>query len=108
MTATRTPGHRYPQSVESTVLSNGYLVSTINLDKGVTRELDALIGTLQGVIGTGGRADFSTPGSYETMVFACDEQGEVTDWRELDFARYTTEDDARAGHEDIVARWESK
>ena len=42
-------------------------------------------------------------GQYETMVFATDAQGEVTNWGELMMDRYETEAEARAGHEAVCA-----
>ena len=44
---------------------------------------------------------------YETMVFPHN-GAEVTAWGELDSDRYTTEDEARAGHEVIVSRWQNR
>ncbi len=48
-----------------------------------------------------------TPLWYETLVFAHD-GNEVTNWGELDGTRYTTEYEARAGHDKIVARWKGR
>lgn len=45
-------------------------------------------------------------GQYETMVFATDAQGEVTNWRELMMDRYETEAEARAGHESVCASFQ--
>jgi hypothetical protein len=42
---------------------------------------------------------------YETMTFAADETGKVTDWLELDCHRYDTEQEALEGHADVVATW---
>ena len=102
----RSPGPRYTQTVESTVLSNGYLVSTIALSEQLA-PLDSLIATFAELVGDTERAKLGTPGGYETMVFAA-ENGEVTNWLELDFRRYATEEEARAGHEEIVETWLKK
>lgn len=42
---------------------------------------------------------------YETMVFKLGDNGEPLDWNESAFAGYMTEDEARAGHEAMVARY---
>lgn len=42
---------------------------------------------------------------YETMTFAADEAGEITDWLELDCDRYYTPEQAVEGHADVVAKW---
>lgn len=38
---------------------------------------------------------------YETMVFPCNEAGEVTSWRELLCRRYDTEAEAALGHQSV-------
>ena len=104
-TISRTPMTSNDHAVAGDVLSNGYWVSTVLLGT-TAKSLDSMISTIS--IFTGpleDRADLSTPGDYETMVFRCDEAGEVTDWQELDFRRYDTEDAAKVGHEEIVAKW---
>jgi hypothetical protein len=92
-------------AVCQSILSNGYWVSTVVLDNSLVSMIDGIVG---GILVDQGRADLSTPGTFETMVFACDEDGEVTSWRELDFARYSTREDAAKGHEEIVERWMEK
>jgi len=42
---------------------------------------------------------------WETMVFKCDAEGNVSDWNELDCDRYSNEEEARAGHQQMVSRW---
>lgn len=42
---------------------------------------------------------------YETMVFPCDEKGNVTSWNELSAARYCTIDDMISGHHEMVKKW---
>lgn len=101
---TRTDDTRGGAVCQST-LSNGYWVSTVRLDDPFVGAIDRLIG---GALVDDGRADLSTPGNYETMVFACDEDGEVTSWTELDFARYSSREDAARGHEEIVQKWMEK
>jgi len=46
------------------------------------------------------------PQLFETMVFASDGE-EVTDWMDLDCARYATEDEALDGHTKMVEKWRS-
>ena len=41
----------------------------------------------------------------ETMVFPCDENGEVTDWLELEADRYYDMAEALSGHNAIADRW---
>jgi hypothetical protein len=45
---------------------------------------------------------------YETMVFACDEKGLVTELIELDVLQYATEDAAVTGHQQMVDRWKNR
>ena len=75
-------GKGYDPKVAKTVLKNGVVVSTVKL------HVDH---------GHGG-----TPMWYETMVFACDKSGDVTDWVDLYCKRYTTEDEAKTGHEYVI------
>lgn len=103
---TRSPGPKYAQTVESTILSNGYTVSTVILLQ-EHAVIDGFISLMASVVGDTERADLSTPGNYETMVFAS-ENGEITNWTELDFRRYDTEEEARAGHEEVVEIWLNK
>jgi hypothetical protein len=44
---------------------------------------------------------------FETMVFAKDDAGEV-DFSDLDSDRYSTEAEAIAGHDQMVAKWRNK
>ncbi len=41
-------------------------------------------------------------GEYETMVFPCDTDGNVTDWGDLHCDRYETYEQAVAGHAGVV------
>lgn len=45
---------------------------------------------------------------YETMVFASDASGEVSSWADLDMDRYTTREEAEAGHARMVAKWSTR
>ena len=36
---------------------------------------------------------------YETMAFACDAEGEVTNWFEMYCDKYDSEEEARKGHD---------
>jgi len=49
---------------------------------------------------------FGTPLWFETMVFPHD--GNDITWGALDSDRYTTEEQARIGHDVIVERWRSR
>ncbi len=49
----------------------------------------------------------NTPLWYETMVFPHNGK-DVVSYGELDSDRYTTEEQAREGHESIVQRWRSR
>lgn len=83
-------------------LSNGYQVSTVILSEEVLA-MDNFLSILP----LEDRADLSTLGDYETMVFPANEDG-VTDWVEVDFRRYSSEEEAKIGHEEIVNKWLSK
>ena len=45
---------------------------------------------------------------WETMVFPCNADGEVTDWGDLDVERYDSEEEARVGHDEMVAKWKGR
>ena len=45
---------------------------------------------------------------YETMVFACNNEGEVTDWKDLDCKRYHSLEEMQAGHKAMVEKWKAK
>jgi hypothetical protein len=78
-----------PNIIDRTVVNGKYLVSTVRL-----------AGTL--------RLDLYTGHIFETMVFASDAEGDVTNWQELDSQRYRTIDEARIGHNDMVQSWTDK
>ena len=85
------------------------VVSTVSLSLPMVRSMDSLITTLGAIYGGAeDRADLSTPGDYETMVFDCDDNGEVTNYTEKDFARYATKEEAEEGHKQIVEKWKEK
>lgn len=63
---------------------------------------------LVSTVAIGGRLGTLADYRYETMVFACDEQGKVTDWMDLQCDRYDFADEAMAGHAqlvELVYRW---
>ena len=68
-----------PRSIARTLVAKKYIVSTVDLGR-----------------------------FYETMVFHADKNGEVTDWMDLDCARYPSQGFAEAGHRRIVAKWRKK
>lgn len=41
----------------------------------------------------------------ETMVFDCDEYGNVSDWGENDCQRYESKNEAIAGHDTMLISW---
>lgn len=45
---------------------------------------------------------------YETMVFACDKNGNVSDWSDLDSDNYQSKNDALIGHNKMVEKFQSK
>jgi hypothetical protein len=50
-------------------------------------------------------ANFSPPG-FETMVFKCKPDGDVTDWGEVAGERYDSEQQARDGHHRMCSVFE--
>lgn len=48
---------------------------------------------------------YTLDAGWETMVFPCDERGNVTDWGDLDCSRYYTASSAMAGHEIVCQVW---
>ena len=105
-------GEMNPNSIGSTVLSNGYIVSTTEL-KEFTKLLDSMIGLAMTVTGIepedladgGFRGDLRSEGDFETMVFPCDAEGVVTDWQEMGFLRYMSREEAIEGHKEMVNKW---
>lgn len=39
------------------------------------------------------------------MVFSCDENGKVLNWRDLDVELYINENHAVKGHDEMVEKW---
>lgn len=48
---------------------------------------------------------FTLDHGFETMVFPCDEQGNVTDWGDLDMNLYPNAESAKMGHELTCKVW---
>jgi hypothetical protein len=48
---------------------------------------------------------FTLDHGYETMVFPCKANGEVTDWGDLDMDLYPNADAARVGHYGMCEKW---
>ena len=88
-----------PRTIKATQVGEN-VVSTVLLDS-LMRPLDDLLGMFP----IKGRADLHAPGDYETMVFSCDSEGEITDFTEKDFARYSTAEEAVKGHDLMVENW---
>ena len=44
---------------------------------------------------------------WETMVFESDENGNVSDWMDLDCDIYVTEQQASEGHDEMIRKWEN-
>ena len=90
--------------VDWTTLPNGYVVSTIERSE-IGQTFDSLLQTfIEAIVGDTGRADLAQEGDYETMVFPFAD-GEISDWCELDFARYENHEEALEGHARMVTRW---
>lgn len=51
---------------------------------------------------------FTLDHGWETMVFPCDENGEVADWVDIDAKWYDTEGQAYDGHKIMIERWKQK
>ena len=78
---------------------NGYVwIDTCSLDNPFANMLD--------IMGLGN--DDAIGYGYETMVFPCDEKGNVSSWADLDKANYNTEEEARKGHEKMVKKWRDR
>jgi hypothetical protein len=45
---------------------------------------------------------FTSDHGYETMIFLCDDKGNVLDWSDLYAEWYETEEEMNAGHERIT------
>ena len=45
---------------------------------------------------------------YETMVFKCDENGNVENWKDLDCDRYSSQQAAIEGHDNMVEKWKNR
>lgn len=93
--------------VARTVLPNGYVVSTIWRDS-IGLEIDRLLGLISEIFEYERGIAMKGSEDYESMVFRCDQDGEITDFTELDFRRYNTEEEARAGHQEMVEKWRTK
>lgn len=87
--------------LERTVIGHK-VVSTIKRDEEL-KAMDEVLGFFDELLPE--RANLSEDGDYETMVFHCDSDGEVTYWTELDFARYNSEEEAKEGHRLLVEKW---
>ena len=93
------------ESLAREVVGSRFLVSTVRRSP-ASQELDAAFALLGRMVGDEQTADMlDTKGEFETMVFGCNEDGDVLDWGELDFARYDSEDAALAGHAAMVKKW---
>lgn len=44
-------------------------------------------------------------GCFETMVFHCDKNGEITDHFGIDSNRYCNQSDAEQGHNEMIKKW---
>jgi len=83
------------KSVVVTPSTSKVLVSTVLLDHPIGFIIDSLFSMF-------GAQDYGD-GMFETMVFAADEDGEVSDFTELYCERYDDEKTAKSGHARIVA-----
>lgn len=44
-------------------------------------------------------------GSFETLVFSCDEEGNILDFKDLDCDSYTLKEEAMCGHQRMIENW---
>lgn len=44
-------------------------------------------------------------GSFETLVFSCDEEGNILDFKDLDCDSYTSGKEAMCGHQRMIENW---
>ena len=44
-------------------------------------------------------------GSFETLVFSCNEEGNILDFKDLDCDSYTLEEEAMCGHQRMIENW---
>lgn len=44
-------------------------------------------------------------GSFETLVFSCDEEGNILDFNDLDCDSYTSKEEAMCGHQRMIENW---
>lgn len=42
---------------------------------------------------------------YETMIFECDEEGNVSNWNDIDADWYDTEEEMKIGHQKMCEKW---
>lgn len=85
--------------VKTNKVESGYVeVFTCSLDNPLVNFLD--------MVGLGN--DDAVGKSFETMVFECDEKGNVISWEDLDANNYKTEKEAELGHQKMVKKWELK
>ncbi len=67
--------------------------------------LDNQLGNFLDMVGLGN--DDAIGNDFETMVFECDENGDVSDWKDLDKDNYNTEEGAEIGHQKMVKKWKN-
>lgn len=48
------------------------------------------------------------PDDYETMVFACDENGKIEDWSDLDVKTSKDLEESKKTHKEMVEKWKDK
>lgn len=51
---------------------------------------------------------FTVDHGWETMVFSCDADHNVTDWGELDADWYASFEEAQKGHKAMVEKWKER
>lgn len=45
---------------------------------------------------------------YETMVFECDKNGKVKNWKDLDHKNFSNKQDGKKIHKKMIAKWKIK
>lgn len=82
----------------------------LNMMLGLAREEGRMSDTFEAASGKTYYVDSNNTldHGYETMVFECDKDGNVTSWRDLDCELYDSLEEMQAGHKAMVEKWKEK
>ena len=104
-----------PQRIEFThIAEKSVVVSTVDLSLidhpmwGMVNALYQGAKPLAEAIGYEAPGLSAPTGRFETMVFPADEDGEISDFHELECFRYDDLETARQGHFETVEDWKSR